>query len=699
MQNCSNTKVTLEAHSGRSFTILDDKSLSQLKADISKEVCHDIFSKICDTTDPSQSKLNASLNNENSRSAYLRIAKIDIELEALYVQLKQLEDVGTTSSLDPDNIDSYSLEQEQNQLENSATDLRSQIGDLEISSCADDKYSDPEYLSSTLQFYKLSNKKMALITQSTSIIEDLIEATTRQKAKWIALLEDIATPKESSAINHKFAEYKTLLENEIDTNRELSIYFDDLFTWLAQDSYVAAYEDFSNLNKQLVRVISHRTYDLDYLRSEYSSTPTELIPIKEKFSTEQLNNNVEVLNADIAKFALLDNLQVEDLTDIVQQYQVKIKKWQAINKELNARRLNTDISRANFIRNLDPSIDLVELYSLFIDILLQNDAIVHKWKAVDMLRQFSDRFEDIERLKLLRKNLEIVEKRLVEIANLRTMTVCRLQIKDIQNQYNELSQYRADLLAHAEQLHLDEMQQVADDLFRRNAIIYKGLQEDIIAKYNISMDEHLLQIKPAIWNVIDATNSQPSAVSSNITELKAIIEKINHIATTQSEIKQMLFAKEHTSINYTPIVKNELDREQIDVAESNDICVITPTTDIMEDNLGIVTQDTDILSELENKSDDIIAIEDCNNSKNKYVQLDIPQLETANIKKVNDVKEAAELYNIPDFITKSKSNMEYFCKACDKTLKFTGNKPANHCKTTLHNKKFIQWVNKNKLIL
>jgi hypothetical protein len=648
MQSHLNTRVAIGTSHNQGFTILDDNSLNKLKSTIAKEVCDDIFTKLGSPTDSCQPKVPSL--SKSLKDIYLYIARLDLEIEDLGGQLPQQEDMG---------FDKDHLEQEREKLEEAAADLRSQIATLDVGFSADDKYSDSAYLDSTLQFYRLSTKKMDIVTRSASIVENLIDMTTKQKAKWIALLEDVATTSELEKIMSKFADYKALLENEIDTNREESIYFDDLFAWLTQDGYSMVCDDFSNLNDLLLKITASRTFDLEYLRAEYRNVPTDTVPIKDKFSTEQLSNNAEVLTADLAKFALLDNVPADELPDMVQQYQIKIKKWQAINKELNARRLNVDVSRANFIRNLEQSADLVDVYSRFIELLLHNDAIAHKWKAVNMLRQFADRREDLVRINQLSQNLQDVEAQLAE-------TVVRLhalaqnqQAKGARQLHFKLSRLREQKIAQAEQLHAEELHQYVEGLVSHHTHVYEKLQKATIAKYNVNIsNEHFLQIKPAVWNISLAQKPSDSA----LIEIKSIAEKVNQIATAQNEIMQRL-----------PV---------------NSAAITTETT---PEGDHTPEPEPEVVAEEDTEQHD--------NIENKYAQLDLPQITVDGIKKVNDFKEAAEIYNTPDFITKSKSNMEYFCKACDKTLKFTGNKPANHCKTTLHNKKFMQWVTKNKLIL
>jgi hypothetical protein len=84
-------------------------------------------------------------------------------------------------------------------------------------------------------------------------------------------------------------------------------------------------------------------------------------------------------------------------------------------------------------------------------------------------------------------------------------------------------------------------------------------------------------------------------------------------------------------------------------------------------------------------------------------EIKINQIEEFHIEelpeKVATIEEAAIQYNKPEYITRSVSNLAYFCRACNKQLKFGSTKPIAHCKTTGHNKKFLQWVNKNNLIM
>jgi hypothetical protein len=128
----------------------------------------------------------------------------------------------------------------------------------------------------------------------------------------------------------------------------------------------------------------------------------DYIPIKDKFSTEQLTNNYECLYIDLQKFSQFEfnDLTSEEITELLLPYQIKIKKFQVISRELQNRFINNNIENNNLINNLyelsKPKHHIDELNETVINFINDTNNIINKWRLLQNIVNYKNQISTLD---------------------------------------------------------------------------------------------------------------------------------------------------------------------------------------------------------------------------------------------------------------------------------------------------------------
>lgn len=549
--------------------------------------------------------------------------------------------------------------------------------------------------------------KVNKMDESMNIVQSL---NKKIQNIWTLLLTDICNDDEINAINNEFGLANDAISKKIHERYSEKDYFYDLFEELStQKLEVIHHNKYWQLQDKLFQYIASThtplitTIKNKLDESKIEATTMEFIPIKAKFSTEQLTNNYDSLNIDLQKFAQLEvsEMAPEELTEIVAQYQIKVKKYQAITRELHNRHINATTSHHNMLYNISDlcktNHSIVELYKDAIAYIIPTEVLCSKWnllKSIINSQHGPAMDKNHEKLKTAIENnvvklqleCDILHKQISDLVDKKNICDMYVEIEDIKSK-----------LAHFQ------------NMYSSNDTI-KLLQQYRID--NSTLIDIKSDLQPIVLNVAPQLDTLNQILDNQEMIKKALQVRNNNVAPVF--LPPVILPKEISSVGtFDSNDDNESECVNCDETESDtDGDADESNSDVDESNADEPVDKS--VDEPVNKSVDDPVDEPANadesvNESNLDKSVDDPVNESIDESKTDEpkaiqivpvatIKDATELYNVPDVITEIQSNTTYFCKACNKNLTFTGSKPANHCKTAMHSKRFLQWLNDNKLI-
>ena len=454
-----------------------------------------------------------------------------------------------------------------------------------------------------------------LLQSDNSNISHIYKIIIDAKHKLTFLINDLFI---KSKCNHnEFADIYEKLQYESSLSAHTledahSSYFDNIIKW-----YKNKDADLIDELTLKINTASHHIYAYMGNLNDIQPIPLdiEIKPIKSKFTTELLKNNLDILHLDLQTFirADLTDYLADELPEYVAQYQLKFKKYIAIQNELTVREHNKYAEYFQTIKctsQSDISInDIIQYINGVLDSINYVNDMIYGWRILT--------------------------------------SIYAKYITDHNNQkINKLILYKEYIYSN---------QQLA--LFNKAATYLFDINE-----FN-TKNEALIKIIDIIDGVLNSIDNEEcgdnklflntneyAQIMINVVPANDIINILQELQLLQTNLLKQLSNKE-----VAPTV------DVVEVAPTVDVVEVAPTVDVVEVAPNMIT----------------------------------PPI---NLEPVNNITDAYKNYNNVNTVINPINNSQYYCIICEKKLKYSGSKPDAHCKSNAHTKKFIQWINKNKLI-
>jgi hypothetical protein len=520
------------------------------------------------------------------------------------------------------------------------------------------------------------------------IIDKLLIMNNKIQNLWNIFNEDICNNSENKINN------ENVILSEYNSND-----FSDLFESLNNiDSINKSYLYLQNNLLQSIKNPLLNILESNIFENKYQ----ELIPIKAKFSTEQLMNNYDSLNIDLQKFSQTDFtiLQQEEIIDIISNNQLKIKKFQAITRELYNRNLNKNIEYNNLLYNLCKS-DItfqndLELYNKISNFINNNNEIINKWKYLKNILKPEE--------KLLKLNKEILN-----IQNILNNYEEYKEIKNKENIYNQIEKsciYK-EILNTINNLKSDNL---SLNKIYKNSVYLTTIPENKINQI-ITNQENILNNLNNNTPKLKSKEKIKLSKKKNLNEEQKLPKQEN-----LNEEEQFLLEEEQEKLpeqeelheqEKLPEQEQEELHEQEKLPEQEELHELEELPEQEQEELPEQEElhEQEELPEQEElheqEQENLNEQEQENlNEEQENLNEELHKQEQENLyEKVSTFKDALDKYNNTNIMIQPQSIKTYLCIACNKTLTYAGSKPDVHCKTTIHSKQFIKWVNINKIVI
>ena len=762
METILNSHISLHINgqSPQGFALLDQQSLGQLKYQVAQDIERELSSDsqkepIYDNLPPPNIvKILDRVGHDVGNSAIAKYLhqKNQVAIQELLTKLNL--DAATIATLESIDVSEYL-----HKLESDINQLLAKISELSNCSAKAATYESNSLLSSVslenMQgFYGLTEDALNRIKCNQPSIDELIAFNKQVRTKWFILRHylDMA-PQDAQYVESRFSTYSDFLNEVINLNRDSPSYFEDLFAYLHDGTIRSITDEYALLWGRLSRHIageygsgSNSSADLLDIIAELQLPENNVfLPIKDKFTTEQLEHNAEVLNADLTKFALADlsKLAHSELIDLAAQYQIKIKKSQAITKELHNRAVNRNLSIANKVNHLldahtmhNDGGSIVNVYQDFFAFIINNDLIVHKWNLLELLQTELAKLRDGGEANNAETNIS--DSNMENTLSFDEIKMVQVQLEKIQadkdtyvlfleyKKQQELTGLYEQLILYYEEIDANTQRQLISDAAH-------NLLHSAVAKLTADVGKpNAQQLPNTTLNLVSQSGTvdcgrELTRILENQEQIKQMLatskknkvatprfKKISSTGTSDSEHDESReYVRPLTPQQFPSAASLKLELSQLGESTANtstpDLAVKLETESV--DNYNGNTSAADLVIDPPSNSpttresqlrEEIQLTEVAgDNAEMKTTQTEEPNPEPEDElpESVSTIEEAAIQYNQPEYITRPISNLAYFCRACNKQLKFGSTKPIAHCKTTGHNKKFLQWVNKNNLVM
>ena len=530
------------------------------------------------------------------------------------------------------------------------------------------------------------------------IIDEEISNIRCIKNKWRYLLEDIFTARKS--------ELDKFIADKLELNKNMPTYFHDALELISQQQPNNKYKYFDTLLDKCAFIKSPTIVDIFSFISEIPThNCDELFPIKEKYTTEQLENNYNILDNSIQQFQKTDlnQLRAEEQLELFKQFQIKIKNFRAIVKELNIRKINDYAKTSGAIKNIYEVTQYDEISKINVEnicndliyYMLDREIIVRKLGALLMIctnvtkcngNEYDRHGNECNQHTII--NLEqMAQNKLVELNNEKKVLADFSNELKYYDTYIRRSVYKknTDILMHIVE-NYNAFANVNDQINFENRLNHAIADMLNILKNNLEIDGPTINSKSIVFNLCQ---------NQDILKIKEELKKISNSLQISKQKKT-----------------NKIKINMTDAAEANDVADMAHEANniaeaVREINDAEMAEVNDVVDAAEANNiantaevNDVAKTAEVNDVANSAEVNDADAAEANDVilQQVSSLDEGITMYNNSNYLVTTHSASEYKCKVCKKNLTYKGSKPVKHFTTVSHMKNFADWLVKNNLL-